>query len=84
MPRLRDARGVTHAASWTYGNWVGRTWCGYEFATPRNQWQRYAPEGLLIARQTLHGKPHPGMTLLEVPTSVDCMSCIVNEVLTCE
>ena len=36
------ATDVVHAANWTFGEWIGKTLCGYEFATPKNQWQRYA------------------------------------------
>lgn len=80
MLRLRDSAGVTHAATWTFYEWIGRT-CGYTFATPRNQWQRRTSEGLLITNQAPYGSIK--MIVLEESTHADCMTCIVTEARSC-
>lgn len=77
MLRLKDIGGVTHNGTWTFGEWIGRTVCGFEFATPKNQWQRYTLEGLLIAKQTPYGGLRM-MIVLKEHASVDCMSCLVG------
>lgn len=82
MLRLRDAAGIIHIATWTYGVWIGRTRCGYTFSTPKNQWQRRTPEGLLIACGDWFGGPRK-MTVLEEPAHPDCMTCIVTEARAC-
>lgn len=74
-----EVSGVVHSANWTYGEWVCETDCGYEFATPKNQWQRVAPDGRLIARRTLYGRGPLVMIVLEGTEDVSCMTCIVRD-----
>ena len=78
-PVRAEAGGMVHSANWTYGEWIGRTACGYEFATPKNQWQRFAPDGRLIAKRTLTGVGPREMIMLEGREDVNCMSCLVRE-----
>jgi hypothetical protein len=75
--RLRDDDGVTHAGDWVWGEWIGRTACGWEFATPKNQWQRTTSEGLLVAKQAPYGGPRK-MTVLNATAHADCMTCLVR------
>ena len=78
MLRLTEASGVVHSANWTYGEWIGQTHCGYEFATPKNQWQRYTSEGLLIAAEAPYGGTRKMIVLGHV-ADVSCMTCIVRD-----
>lgn len=79
MLRISASSGVTHGGVWTYGKLVGRTACGLEFIAARNQWQRRTPEGLLRLQDVPLGGHRRGLILLEKPTLVDCMTCIVRE-----
>lgn len=73
-----EAPGVVHSANWTFGEWIGQTHCGHEFATPKNQWQRFAPDGRLIASPAPYGGPRK-MIVLDGCEDVSCMTCIVRD-----
>lgn len=78
MLRVSEANGVTHGGAWTYGEWVGRAVCGFEFVAAKNQWQRKTPEGLLRLQDGPLGGYRRGLVLLEANVPVDCMTCLVR------
>lgn len=79
--RVAETGDVVHSANWTFQEYIGQTSCGWVFATPKNQWQRYAPDGRMIARRALlmHGGGPLEMTVLDGHEDVNCMTCLVRD-----
>lgn len=92
MLRLTEVSGVIHSGNWICGEWIGRTACGYEFVTPKNQRQQVTATGQLIAKRSMRCAWGPGvMFILEAlealevlesvqdTHSISCMTCMVRE-----